>query len=124
MLTHEQSLAVSVLFPSSLLPNVVDLTTKFGDYFICDFVYSSLIQQALNHLINVKGELPAFLIKPVQRVCKYPLLLDVSDSVIRQGTISNLSPKVFDQGVICRRLPALRRTQGGLRSSQTNHRQD
>ncbi|KAJ7132781.1 hypothetical protein C8R43DRAFT_1239544 [Mycena crocata] len=31
---------------------------------------------ALNHLINVKGELPAFLIKPIQRVCKYPLLLD------------------------------------------------
>lgn len=30
----------------------------------------------LNHLINVKGELPAFLIKPIQRVCKYPLLLD------------------------------------------------
>ncbi|KAF9050182.1 hypothetical protein BJ165DRAFT_1609153 [Panaeolus papilionaceus] len=30
----------------------------------------------LNHLINVKGELPGLLIKPVQRICKYPLLLD------------------------------------------------
>ncbi|KAH9942292.1 uncharacterized protein BXZ73DRAFT_97707 [Epithele typhae] len=31
---------------------------------------------ALNHIINVRGELPAFLIKPIQRVCKYPLLLE------------------------------------------------
>lgn len=46
-------------------------TSLFGD---ADTPYL----QALNHLINVKGELPAFLIKPIQRVCKYPLLLDVS----------------------------------------------
>ncbi|KAG6917233.1 hypothetical protein DXG01_003347 [Tephrocybe rancida] len=41
---------------------------------------------SLNHLINVKGELPAFLIKPIQRVCKYPLLLD---SLIKACVNSN-----------------------------------
>ncbi|KAJ7287566.1 hypothetical protein C8J57DRAFT_1284297 [Mycena rebaudengoi] len=35
---------------------------------------------ALNHLISVQA-LPAFLIKPIQRICKYPLLLD---SLIKQ----------------------------------------
>ncbi|KAG6832840.1 hypothetical protein H0H87_000194 [Tephrocybe sp. NHM501043] len=41
---------------------------------------------SLNHLINVKGELPAFLIKPIQRICKYPLLLD---SLIKACVNSN-----------------------------------
>ncbi|KAF9522646.1 hypothetical protein CPB83DRAFT_899456 [Crepidotus variabilis] len=31
---------------------------------------------AMNHMINIKGELPGLLIKPIQRICKYPLLLD------------------------------------------------
>ncbi|KAJ7039700.1 Dbl homology domain-containing protein [Mycena alexandri] len=31
---------------------------------------------SLNHLMNLNGELPAFMIKPLGRVCKYPLLLE------------------------------------------------
>ena len=32
-------------------------------------------------MINIKGELPGLLIKPIQRICTYPLLLDVSFSL-------------------------------------------
>ncbi|KAJ6536236.1 Dbl homology domain-containing protein [Mycena capillaripes] len=44
-----------------------------------EFVVTDEVQQKLaplNHLMNVKSELPAFIKKPVGRVCKYPLLLD------------------------------------------------
>src|ERR1700684_261896 len=49
---------------------------------VMNFGSSSLIEshfphQNHNHLINAKSELPAFLIKPIQRICKYPLLLEV-----------------------------------------------
>ncbi|KAF5371726.1 hypothetical protein D9758_003403 [Tetrapyrgos nigripes] len=31
---------------------------------------------ALNHIIIARSELPGFIIKPISRICKYPLLLD------------------------------------------------
>ena len=40
-------------------------------------IWSHRPRQNHNHLINAKSELPAFLIKPIQRICKYPLLLQV-----------------------------------------------
>ncbi|KAJ7827589.1 Dbl homology domain-containing protein, partial [Mycena leptocephala] len=44
-----------------------------------EFVLTDEVQQKLaplNHLMNVKAELPAFIKKPVGRIFKYPLLLD------------------------------------------------
>jgi cell division control protein 24 len=40
-----------------------------------------LVCQPYDHIIKSKSELAAFLIKPVQRICKYPLLLNVSAAV-------------------------------------------
>ncbi|KAJ7318525.1 hypothetical protein DFH08DRAFT_892181, partial [Mycena albidolilacea] len=44
-----------------------------------EFVVTDEVDQKLaplNHLLNIKLELPAFIKKPVGRVCKYPLFLD------------------------------------------------
>ena len=57
--------------------SVPRLICRLDDPLFLFLVSINMRKQPLNHLINVKGELPAFLIKPVQRVCKYPLLLDV-----------------------------------------------
>lgn len=55
--------------------------------------------QVHNNLINAKSELPAFLIKPVQRICKYPLLLDVSNLFICWTTPFSPSFAVLSQGI-------------------------
>ncbi|KAF8212778.1 Dbl homology domain-containing protein [Mycena galopus ATCC 62051] len=54
-----------------------------------EFVVTDEVQQKLaplNHLINVKSELPAFIKKPGGRVNKYPLLLD---SLLRASSAAN-----------------------------------
>ena len=53
-----------------------------------NWFYSSFSQTVT--LIDAKSELPAFLIKPVQRICKYPLLLEVGHITISLFHISYL----------------------------------
>jgi len=71
MLAEEQNLMVRNLNPIPLIE-------------------SHCIYQNHNHLINAKSELPAFLIKPIQRICKYPLLLEVGHHTCRGITNSSL----------------------------------
>ncbi|PPQ89606.1 hypothetical protein CVT25_012351 [Psilocybe cyanescens] len=43
---------------------------------------------AFNHMVNIKFELPGLLLKPIQRICQYPLLLD--------SLIKAFSPETYD----------------------------
>ena len=86
MTAESENLMVSAFFPAALRFLATREAPVRRAYYrirttrltgpVCDFALRS--QQKYNHLINAKSELPAFLIKPVQRICKYPLLLDVS----------------------------------------------
>jgi len=66
MLAEEQNLMVSLIF-----------TRTGGKAHRSMLTNAIFCLQTLADVINPKSELPAFLIKPVQRICKYPLLLDV-----------------------------------------------
>lgn len=73
--THEENLAVRTF---SLL-QITCQSSPLETSVIC--IHPSLlntIHQPLNHLINAKGELPTFVIKPIQHIGEYSLLLDVS----------------------------------------------
>ncbi|KAH9486760.1 Rho guanine nucleotide exchange factor scd1 [Psilocybe cubensis] len=43
---------------------------------------------SFNHILNAKSELPALLLKPIQRVCQYPLLLE--------SLVKALPPEVYE----------------------------
>ncbi|KAG8818318.1 hypothetical protein FRC19_010728 [Serendipita sp. 401] len=56
----------------------------------------------LSNLINPKSELPAFLIKPVQRICKYPLLME--QLVKRCPTTHEHYEEMVEGAAVCKRI--------------------
>ncbi|KAG8811631.1 hypothetical protein FRC17_002372 [Serendipita sp. 399] len=56
----------------------------------------------LSNLINPKSELPAFLIKPVQRICKYPLLME--QLVKRCPTTHEHYEELVEGAAVCKRI--------------------